>query len=61
MKSQTFRPCPDCVDDASVDRRAFLQGAGTLAIAAAGTAALPGFATARAFGDPVSVRTPERR
>jgi hypothetical protein len=58
MKSQTSRPCPDCVDDISVDRRKFLQSAGAMAAVAA-TATIPGFATARAFGDPVSVRTPE--
>ena len=59
MKPQTSRPCPDCADDASVDRRTFLQGAGTLAAVAAAGTALPGFATARAFGAPVSVQTPE--
>ncbi len=58
MKSPANRPCPDCTEQAGVDRRTFLQGATTLAAVAA-TSTLPGFATARALGGPQSVRTPE--
>jgi Protein of unknown function (DUF3500) len=58
MKSEADKKCPDCADDSGVDRRQFLQGSSTLAVAAA-AGAWGGFATPRALAGPQPMRTPE--